>query len=104
MLLPLIFCVTIRVGSLWVPKNQWKKPLRPLLIPSKYSFDASYLPIELWASNEELQTIRSKSHEEFMQLLRSMFAALLNCIEGSQRQNALFMEVLEAVQSVRMVS
>ena len=39
-----------------------------------------------------------------MQLLRSMFAALLNCIEGSQRQNTIFMEVLEAVQSVRIVT
>ena len=39
-----------------------------------------------------------------MELLRSMFAALLSCIEGSQRQNAIFVEVLEAVQSVRMVS
>ena len=48
--------------------------------------------------------MRSKSHEEFMQLLRSMFATLLKCVEGSQRQNAIFIEVLEAVQSVRMVS
>ena len=63
-----------------------------------------YLLIKLQASNEEIQTMRSKSHEEFMRLLRSMFATLLNCIEGSQRQNAVFMEVLEAVQSVRIVS
>ena len=39
-----------------------------------------------------------------MQLLRLMFVALLNCIGGSQQQNAIFMEVLEAVQSVRAVS
>ena len=39
-----------------------------------------------------------------MELLRLMFATLLNCIEGSQRQSAIFMEVLEAVQSVRRVS
>ncbi|KAF9651471.1 Vps54-domain-containing protein [Thelephora ganbajun] len=51
--------------------------------------------------NEEIQTIRSKPHEEFMRLVSSMFAALLNCVEGSQRQNAIFMEVLEAVQSPR---
>lgn len=39
-----------------------------------------------------------------MELLRSMFTTLLGCIEGSQRQNAIFMEVLETVQSVRMTS
>lgn len=49
--------------------------------------------------SEEIQMIRSKPHEEFMELLSSMFAALLSCIEGSQRQNAVFLEVLEAVQS-----
>ena len=97
-------CVIIRVGSLWVSKNQSRKPLRPLLIPSKYSSNISYLSTEVWASIEELQTICSKTHEEFMQLLHSMFTALLNCIEGSQQQNAVFMEVLETVQSVRMVS
>ena len=63
-----------------------------------------YTLIKLQASNEEIQMMRSKSHEGFIQLLRSMFATLLRCIEGSQRQNAVFMEVLEAVQSVRMVS
>ena len=54
--------------------------------------------------NEEIRKIRSQSQEEFMELLRLMFATLLNCIEGSQRQSAIFMEVLEAVQSVRRVS
>jgi len=79
------------------------KPLKRFLIPSESSFNANHHLVEIWASNEEIQMIRSKPHEEFMQLLRSMFATLLNCIEGSQRQNVIFMEVLEAVQSVRMV-
>ena len=84
--------------------NRRRKILKQLPIQSEYVFDSRYLLTEVRASNEEIQTIRSKSHEEFMQLLRSMFMTLLNCIEGSQRQNAVFMEVLEAVQSVRMVS
>ena len=75
-----------------------------LLFPSEYNLNASHPLIKPRASNEEVQTIRSKSHEEFMQLLRSMFATLLKCVEGSQRQNVIFIEVLEAVQSVRMVS
>jgi len=75
-----------------------------LPILSEYSFNATYPLINLEASNEEIQAIRSKPHDDFMRLLRSMFSTLLNCIEGSQRQNAIFMEVLEAVQSVRMVS
>ncbi|KAI0780435.1 Vps54-domain-containing protein [Trametes elegans] len=43
--------------------------------------------------------LRAMSHESFMNLARSMYRSLLNCIEGLYRQNAMIVEVVQGIQS-----
>ncbi|KAH9900817.1 Vps54-domain-containing protein [Cubamyces lactineus] len=43
--------------------------------------------------------LRAMSHTSFMDLARSMYRGLLNCIEGLHRENAIVIEVVQGIQS-----
>ncbi|KAI8982849.1 Vps54-domain-containing protein [Trametes punicea] len=43
--------------------------------------------------------LRAMSHSSFMDLARSMYRSLLNCIEGLHRENAIIVEVVQGIQS-----
>ncbi|KAH9848897.1 Vps54-like protein-domain-containing protein [Lenzites betulinus] len=43
--------------------------------------------------------LRAMSHSSFMDLSRSMYRSLLNCIEGLYRENAIIVEVIQSIQS-----
>jgi len=44
--------------------------------------------------------LQSLTHADFMALIRSVYTSLLNCVEGLQIENKIFLEVLEALQFV----
>ncbi|KAI9061503.1 Vps54-domain-containing protein [Trametes sanguinea] len=43
--------------------------------------------------------LRAMSHSSFMDLVRSMYRGLLNCVEGLHRENAIVVEVVQSIQS-----
>ncbi|KAI0636410.1 Vps54-like protein-domain-containing protein [Trametes polyzona] len=43
--------------------------------------------------------LRAMSHVSFMELARSMYRSLLNCIEGLHRENVMIIEVIQGIQS-----
>ncbi|KAJ2968043.1 hypothetical protein NUW54_g13332 [Trametes sanguinea] len=45
--------------------------------------------------------LRAMSHSSFMDLIRSMYRGLLNCVEGLHRENVIVVEVVQSIQYVR---
>ncbi|OCH88200.1 Vps54-domain-containing protein [Obba rivulosa] len=51
------------------------------------------------AGSTLVKELRSMDHLTFMELARTMYKSLMLCVEGIQRQNAVIVEVLEALRS-----
>ncbi|KAI0820203.1 Vps54-like protein-domain-containing protein [Trametes gibbosa] len=64
-------------------------------IPMLETSDDDSIPQQSNAAAE----LRAMSHSSFMDLSRSMYRSLLNCIEGLYRENAIIVEVIQGIQS-----
>ncbi|KAI0362663.1 Vps54-domain-containing protein [Trametes cingulata] len=64
-------------------------------IPTLEMGEDDYIPQQSSAAAE----LRAMSHASFMDLARSMYRSLLNCIEGLHRENGIIIEVVQSIQS-----
>jgi hypothetical protein len=64
-----------------------------------------FFPISLFSrsfciSINSVSHLQALTHPDFMALIRSVYGSLLNCVEGLQVENKIFIEVLDALQFV----
>ncbi|OSD08356.1 Vps54-domain-containing protein [Trametes coccinea BRFM310] len=53
----------------------------------------------IFPQSSAVAELRAMSHSSFMDLVRSMYRGLLNCIEGLHRENGIVVEVVQSIQS-----